>query len=199
MRFRIECMNPQKKRTHEFEIESDSLHDAQHQVREAGLVPTRVTPIADREPQRFTARWVPRALASASSRRGLLIRVTAYTVLTLVIVGLTSATLGLGAAGVSRQRLDGSVRFDGFQLKITNNGVEPWANVRLDINGGLAHRGYEHNVDSMASRQTIAVASTEFVDESGKRFNPITEKLVQLRIRCVLSDGTTGLYTRRWE
>ena len=68
MRFRVRCHNRENRQRHEFELDGDSLHDVQHRLRERGLVPESVTPLApSTRPRRL---GVGRAIANRWPKPG---------------------------------------------------------------------------------------------------------------------------------
>ena len=203
MRFRIHCRNPQTGQSHEFELDALNRDAAQREVIAAGLVVGRIEE-ADDKPGDPPARIPPRALAAErESRRarrhvgivGRIIGVCSIVALVLVLVG----TILFGSShAVGYQDIQASVRFDGERFRIVNMDDFPWRDVLIDINGGLANRGYALRWDVLASKQAVVAAVTDFVDENGNHYDPADEPLSQLRIICDIGNGLKALHTRRW-
>ncbi len=200
MRFRVECTNPETRQHHEFELDGRSLRDIEQQLRDAGLVSTSVTPLSKARPRRFTVRrpaalrWSKTASSGAAGRRAAI-----YGALIVVVLAGLAATLGRRGEIQPVRRLNASVRIDGRQLTIGNTGDEVWHDVRIDLNGGLANRGYVRELSTLAPRQSMVFDVAAFSDEDGTTFNPASERLRQLRIAAETADGRVALYTRRWD
>ena len=96
------------------------------------------------------------------------------------------------------ESLNASIRFDGSQFKIINKDDFTWHDVRLDLNGGLAHSGYLHRPGTLRSGQIYTAPATAFADEKGNRFNPVTESPRRMTITCDLEGGQAARYTRGW-
>ncbi len=203
MRFRVHCRNPQTGQSHEFELDALNRDAAQREVIAAGLVVGRIEE-ADDKPDDPPARIPPRAVAAErESRRarrhvgivGRIIGVCSIVALVLVLVG----TILFGSShAVGYQDIQASVRFDGERFRIVNMDDFPWRDVLIDINGGLANRGYALRWDVLASQQAVVAAATDFVDEKGNHYDPVGEPLRQLRIICGIGDGLKALHRRRW-
>jgi hypothetical protein len=73
-----------------------------------------------------------------------------------------------------------------------------WHDVMIDVNGGLANRGFTLKWDVLTSRQSITAAANEFIDDEGNRYDPVGDPLRQLRIFCDIGEGKKALHTRRW-
>ncbi|MHC4710603.1 MAG: hypothetical protein ACYTA3_09295, partial [Planctomycetota bacterium] len=143
MRFRIRARNPKTHQAHDFEVEGESIDDARHQVEEAGLDPSSIEPSADADPPventapdssppQVTPPRRPRRFVNVILVLGI-----------LVAVGVTVRVM-LSSGATTMESLDASIQFDGLQFKIVNQDDFAWHDVRLDLNGGLAHSGYLH-------------------------------------------------------
>ncbi len=203
MRFRIHCRNPETGQSHEFELDTHDRGEAEREVIAAGLVVGRIeeaddTPSVPPPPMR-----PPGAAAQRESQRsrrhvGIAGRIIGVcSVVGLVLVGLGTILSG-SSDTLGYQDIQASVRFDGDRFRIVNMDDFPWRDVLIDINGGLANRGYTMRWDVLASKQAVVVAATGFVDEKGNHYDPADEPLRQLRIICDIGDGTKALHRRRW-
>ncbi len=203
MRFRIHCRNPKTGQSHDFELDAHDRSDAEREVLAAGLVVGRIE-AADDDPGAPPSRIPPRALAAErESRRarrrvgiaGQIIGVCSVVALVLALVG---SILSGSSSALGYQDIQASVRFDGDRFRIVNMDDFPWHNVLIDINGGLANRGYTLRWDVLASTQAVVAAATDFVDDKGNHYDPVDEPLRQLRIICEIGDGMKALHSRRW-
>ncbi len=197
MRFRIRARNPKTHQAHDFQVEGESIRDARRQVEEAGLDPSSIEPATSPDPPGdgvAPESPPPRKLASRRTRR------TVNIFLALGILSAAGATVPimLSSHSTTFESLDAAIRFDGFQFKIINQDDFAWHDVRLDLNGGLAHSGYLHRPGTLVGGQIYTAPVTAFTDENGNRFSPVTESRRQLTITCELDDGQTARYTRRW-
>jgi hypothetical protein len=197
MRFRIRARNPKTHQAHHFEVESASPGDARHKVEDAGLVPSRIEPVADPDPPAAdTAPQSPPPPRPAPRRRRRLVNVVLL--LGIVVAAAATVQLMLGSRATTFASLDASIRFDGLQFKIVNQDDFTWHDVRLDLNGGLANSGYLHRPGTLVAGQACTAPVTAFTDEGGNRFSIVTDSPRQMTITCQLDDGQTARYTRRW-
>ncbi len=203
MRFRIHCRNPKTGQAHDFELDAHDQAEAEREILAADLVVGRIE-AADDNPDAPPSRIPPRALAAErESRRerrrigiaGRIIGVCSIVGLVLVLVG---SILSGSSNALGYQDIQASVRFDGERFRIVNMNDFPWRDVLIDINGGLANRGYTLQLDVLASEQSIVAVATDFVDEKGNHYDPVAEPLNQLRIICEIGDGMKALHRRRW-
>jgi len=197
MRFRIRARNPKTKQAHHFEVEGDSPGDARHQVEEAGLIASSIEPAAKADPPvESTAPDSSPPQVTPPRRRRRFVNVI-LVIGILAVVGLT-VRLMFSSGVTTFASLDASIRFDGFQLWITNKDEFAWQDVRLDLNGGLASSGYLHRPGTLVSGQTYTMPATAFVNEDGDRFSVTTDSPRQMTITCKIDDGQTARYTKRW-
>ena len=197
MRFRIRARNPRTHQAHDFQVEGESIRDARRQVEEAGLDPSSVEPAASADPPGDGVAHEsrpPRTLTPRRPRRAVNI------ILVLGILSAAGATVPvmLGSHTTTFASLDASIRFDGLQFKIVNQDDFAWHDVRLDLNGGLAHSGYLHRTGTLVAGQTYTAPVTAFTNEGGDRFSIITDSPRQMTITCEIDDGQTARYTKRW-
>ena len=196
MRYRIKCTNPQTRQRHEFELDGNSLHDVQQHILRAGLVLTKVMPVSN-APKRSrpsrSQRW-----ATKSVKHPVLKRVLGYTAIAVLFASAVGVAVTQRGEMTPLARLDVSVRFDGAQFTVTNIGKTTWLDVRVDINGGLDHRGYATAPTSFGPGQSMTFDAVAFTNKAGKAYDPATEKPAQLRITCRTADGSKAQYLRRW-
>jgi len=203
MRFRIRCRNPQTGQSHEFEIDAHDHDAAQKEILAAGLIVARIE-AADGDPTGPPARIPPRALAAERESRlqrrrvGIAGRIIGVCSIVALVLALVGSILSGSSKALGYQDIRASVRFDGERFRIVNMDDFPWRDVLIDINGGLANRGYTLRWDVLASEQAVVVAASAFVDDKGNHYNPAEEPLRQLRIICAIGDGKQALHTRRW-
>jgi len=203
MRFRIHCRNPKTGQSHEFELDAHDRASAEREILAAGLVVGRIE-AADDNPGDPPARIPPRALAAEreSRRARRRVGIAGRIIGVCCIVALALAGLGTilsdGSDSLGYQDIRASVLFDGDRFRIVNMDDFSWHDVLIDINGGLANRGYTLRRDVLASEQAVVAAASAFVDEAGKHYSPADEPLRQLRIICRIGDGKQALHTRRW-
>lgn len=94
--------------------------------------------------------------------------------------------------------LKASVRFNGTQFIVTNNDAFDWANVKLEINGGIISGGYQLTTASMKSGETYTIGAMQFADSDGKRFNPFQMKPQKFRITANTPNGSS-FYLGGWD
>lgn len=203
MRFRIRCRNPKTGQSHDFELDAHDRDEAQREILAAGLV-VELIEVADDNPGGPPSRIPPLGLAAkresrrARRRVGIAGRIIgACSIAVLALAGL-GTILSDGSGPLGYQDIQASVLFDGDRFRIVNMDDFPWHDVLIDINGGLANRGYTLRRDILASEQAVVAAASAFIDEAGKHYNPADEPLRQLRIICNIGDGKQALHTRRW-
>ncbi len=203
MRFLIHCKNPRTGQSHEFELDAHDRREAEQDLQAADLIPSRIEPAGKRGRSESTAEHHMSAAELETARNRLRIRLLARIIGAAVIVVIVVAVLGtiLSERGPSFtfQEIKASVRFDGTRFSIANTDDFAWHNVVIDINGGLANRGYALRPGVIAERQAIAAPATDFIDDGGRHYDATIEPLRQLRIICDVGDGEKALYTRRWD
>lgn len=203
MRFRIHCSNPKTGQTHEFELDAHDRAEAEQEVLNAGLVVGRIE-AADDEPADATAPTRPRgeaALQVAGEERrrvGMAARIIGWGGLGAIVLAVLATVLSGGGEDYTYHEIRASVRFDGGRFTIVNRDEFAWRDVLIDINGGLANRGYTLRADALGGGQEVVAAAIDFVDEQGNHYDPAEEPLRQLRIFCDIGDGKKALHTRRW-
>jgi hypothetical protein len=197
VKYRIHAKNPRTQQAHDFEVECDSMSDARAKAESAGLVLLSVLPAPDAQtaPAHETQRVRPRRRLMRRPRR----KTVDIVLLAGILVAFAAAVpVMLSGSPPDFERINASVRFDGFQFRITNQGDVAWKDVRVDLNGGLAHSGYLHSPGTIVAGQSHTVSATSFRNAKGGRFSPVTEDPEQLTITCRLEGGKTGRYTKRW-
>ena len=203
MRFLIHCMNPRTGQPHEFELDAHDRLEAEKLVQAARLIPGRIEPAGDRAGPGTPTEHHPTAAQRETARNRRRIRFLARIIGAAGIVVIVVAVLGTILSGrepsFSFREIRASVRFDGTRFSIANMDDFPWHNVVIDLNGGLANRGCALRPGDIDARHAIAVPATDFVDDSGRHYDPAIEPLRQLRIICDVGDGEKALYTRRWD
>ncbi len=203
MRFRIRCRNPQTGQSHDFELDAHDRSAAEREILAAGLVVGRIE-AADDNPGGPPSRIPPRALAAeresrrARRRVGIAGRIIGVCSIVGLVLALVGSILSGSSNALGYQDIQASVRFDGERFRIVNMDDFPWHDVMIDINGGLANRGYTLRRDVLASEQAVVAAATDFVDELGNHYDPVEEPLRQLRIICGIGNGMKALHRRRW-
>lgn len=85
--------------------------------------------------------------------------------------------------------LKASVRFDGAQFIITNNGNFNWTNVKFEVNSGLLSGGYVLKASQMVAGETYTVGAMQFAKGDGERLNPFTHKVQNISIFCDTPKG----------
>ncbi|MHB9025256.1 MAG: zinc ribbon domain-containing protein [Armatimonadota bacterium] len=79
------------------------------------------------------------------------------------------------------------------RLQVTNEDPFPWTNVVLVINGGDAGL-YQYSTGNIQAKETITVRSTDFTNEKGGGFDPKTQKIVNVSIRCNTPQGKAAWF-----
>jgi hypothetical protein len=196
VKYRVHAKNPRTQQAHDFEVEGDSMADARRKAEAAGLVLLNIMPApASEATANRTRRNRPRRRFARRPRR----RTVDVILLAGILVGAAAAVpVMLSGSPPDFESLDASIRFDGFQFRIINQDDFPWRDVRIDLNGGLAHSGYLHRPGTIVAGQAYSVSSTSFRNAKGHRFSPVTDSPHQMTITCELKDGKTGRYTKRW-
>ena len=202
MRFRIHCTNPKTGQSHDFELDAHDRSAAEREILAAGLVVGRIE-AADDNPGGPPSRIPPRALAAeresrrARRRVGIAGRIIGVCSIVGLVLALVGSILSGSSNALGYQDIQASVRFDGERFRIVNMDDFPWHDVMIDINGGLANRGYTMRWDVVASEQAVVAAATDFVDEKGNHYDPATEPPRPLRIIRDIGDGNKPPPTRR--
>jgi len=93
--------------------------------------------------------------------------------------------------------LSGAISYIGNSFQIINNNDYPWVNVRIELNGGIAHGGYIHPLKSLAPGKIIDIPAEYFTDRDGKPFDPSTTKPKNMFISCDTPDGI-GYFISQW-
>jgi hypothetical protein len=197
VKYRIHAKNPKTQQAHDFEVESGSMADARQMAEAAGLVLLNIMPApgADAAP-RDDARKAQRRrrFALRSGRRSVDLVLLAG----ILIAVATTISILLSGSPTGFEPLDASIRFDGYQFKITNRDAFAWKDVRIDLNGGITHSGYLHHPGTIVAGQAYTAPVTSFCNDKGFRFSPISDSPGQMTITCELEGGRTGRYTKRW-
>jgi hypothetical protein len=78
-----------------------------------------------------------------------------------------------------------------FLLRVQNGDAFPWSNCELSINAQGISSGYAHPVEMIRPGITEAalLASAEFADGDGHRFDPATQQVATLDIACETPAG----------
>jgi hypothetical protein len=197
VKYRIHAKNPRTQQAHDFDVECESMADARAKADAAGLVLLTVMPALDSRvaPAHKTPRIRSRRRFWRRPRR----RVVNIALLAGILFAVVAAVpVMLAGRPPDFQSLAASIRFDGFKFSITNQDDFAWKDVRVDLNGGLAHSGYLHHPGTIVAGQAYTVSAASFRDAKGGRFSPVTDEPRQMTITCHLEDGRTGRYTKRW-
>ncbi len=202
MRFLIHCRNPRTGQSHEFELDAHDRREAEKQVQAAGLIARRIEPAGDHDGPVTPAEHHPTAADREKVRDRRRIRISARFIgaagIVVIVVAVLGTILSRDGTSFSFREIHASVHFDGSRITIMNTDDFAWHDVAIDVNGGLANRGYALKQDVIASRQAIVAGAGDFVDDRGRHYDPTNEPLRQLRIICEVGDGAKALYTRRW-
>jgi hypothetical protein len=78
-----------------------------------------------------------------------------------------------------------------FVLRVQNGDTFAWSNCELSINARGMSSGYTHPVDIIRPGITAAalLASGEFADGDGRRFDPATQQVATLDVACETPRG----------
>lgn len=202
MRFRITCKNPKTGQTHVFDLDAHDRGEAEQLILGAGLELDRIEPAgakADGAP-----RTIPRAVLAEQEAReerrrvGIAARIIGGGGIVAIVLALLGTILSSGGETFEFHEIKASVRFDGTRFTIVNREDFAWQNLLIDVNGGLANRGYTLRRDVLVADQALAAAAADFVDDRGRHYDPAREPLRQLRIICDIGEGQKALHTRRW-
>ncbi len=203
MRFLIHCTNSRTGQSHEFELDARDRRDAEKQVQAAGLIAGRIEPVGDHVAPGAPAAHLPtaadREMAGNRRRIRLAARIIGAAGIVVIVIAALGTILPDRDPSFGFQEIKASVLYDGSRFSITNMDDFPWHNVVIDLNGGLANRGYALSPGVIVSRQAIAAANADFVDDRGRRYDPRIEPLRQLRINCDIHGGKNAFYTRVWD
>lgn len=202
MRFHVTCTNPKTGQTHEFELDAHDHGEARQEVLNAGLVVGRIEPATgDRHPDPPPH---PHATAAEQEtlqerrRVGIAGRIIGGCGIVAIVLAAVGTMLSGGSEDFTFHEIQASVRFDGAGFRIVNMDDFAWHDVLVDVNGGLANRGYTLRWDVLVAQQAIVAVADDFVNEKGRHYDPVKEPLRQLRIICDIGDGKKALHTRRW-
>ncbi len=203
MRFQIHCRNPKTGQSHEFQLDAHDRREAKQQVVDAGLVVGLIEiatekAAGNRPPFRPPGEAAQREARRERRRIGIAGRFIGVGGIVIIVLAVLGTLLSGGGEAFRFHEIKVSVRFDGEQFTIVNRDDFPWRNIRIDVNGGLANRGYAVRWDVLVSQQVIVAEATDFIDEKGNPYDPVNEPLRQLRIICDVGDGNKALHTRRW-
>ena len=78
-----------------------------------------------------------------------------------------------------------------FNLRVENGDPFAWTGCQLSINAQGISSGYTHEVENIRPGITEAalLASSEFIDADGRRFDPATQQVATLDIACETPHG----------
>src|SRR5215472_3520925 len=78
-----------------------------------------------------------------------------------------------------------------YNLRVQNGDPFVWTNCELSINAQGISSGYTHQVETIRPGITEAalLASSEFVDGDGRRFDPAAQQVATLNIACETPQG----------
>ncbi len=205
MRFQIHCRNPKTGQSHEFQLDAHDRREAKQQVVDAGLVVGLIEIATEKAggdtppPFRPPGEAAEREIRRARRRVGIAGRIIGVGGIVAIVLAVLGTILSGGREAFRFHEIKVSVRFDGEQFTIVNRDDFSWHDIRIDVNGGLANRGYAVRWDVLVSQQMIVAKVTDFIDEKGNPYDPVNEPLRQLRIICDVGDGNKALHTRRWQ
>jgi hypothetical protein len=94
--------------------------------------------------------------------------------------------------------LNAEVTFNGTQFVISNKDNFDWANVTLEVNGGVVFPGFSYSVPEIAAGQTYKVFAGQFFEPEGSQFDPSTTKIQRFTIACDTAKGP-GSWSSNWQ
>ena len=122
--------------------------------------------------------------------------IAALTWVVILFVTLTSET-DQQKADKAKKELSAFVTFSAGQFEISNLNSFDWANVQLDVNGGILKGGFGLKIGTMESGMTYTIASRKFTRTDGAGLTS-TLAVRSFDIQCDLPEGKSGYYTATW-
>ena len=109
----------------------------------------------------------------------------------LIVVGVSTCLGGSDSEGLD---LSAKVSYDDGQFVITNNDSFDWYDVNFYLNSD-----YRLEAAVIEAYSTYTVGSMQFTKKDGTRFNPYTQKPLNMSIAADNQEGTRGWWHGSWD
>jgi hypothetical protein len=97
------------------------------------------------------------------------------------------------SAPIEEKALSAAITFNGAfdTFHIENQDSFPWSNCEFDLNPHGLSSGFSIDVAKITpgAEHAVAIEVTEFADGEGKRFDPVTHKVVAIVAQCDTPEG----------